>query len=147
MRIPHDMLVLVTDGRKMLLFRNAGGAETLALEALEKAVDENPPDREQKSDRPGRTAMMGAASRRSAYAESDFHDREEKAFARRAVEALEGQLERGAFERVLIVADPRTLGEMRGHYGKALLERLAGEVAKDLVKHPVGEIERILLNS
>ena len=52
---------------------------------------------------------------------------------------------RNEFESLVIVAPPRTLGELRKHYHKEVQKRLAGEVAKDLTGHPVAEIEKILL--
>ncbi len=45
---------------------------------------------------------------------------------------------------MIIVAPPRTLGELRKHYHKEVEKRLAGEIAKDLTGHPVPEIEKII---
>jgi protein required for attachment to host cells len=50
----------------------------------------------------------------------------------------------GELERLVVVAAPRTLGVLRDHYSPALKKAVTAEVAKDLVKHPVAEIERIL---
>jgi len=41
----------------------------------------------------------------------------------------------------LVIADPRTLGEMRRHYQPALSAKLVGEIAKDFVKHSVTSIK------
>ena len=54
MRIPHDALIVVADGRKMLLLRNEGDAERLNLQVEHKDIHENPKDRDQKSDAAGR---------------------------------------------------------------------------------------------
>jgi protein required for attachment to host cells len=51
---------------------------------------------------------------------------------------------RGDFESLIIVAPPKTLGELRKHYHKEVERRLTGEIAKDLTGHPVEEIEKIL---
>ena len=51
---------------------------------------------------------------------------------------------RNEFESLIIVAPPKTLGELRKHYHKEVEKRLAGEIAKDLTGHPVPEIEKIL---
>jgi protein required for attachment to host cells len=135
---------LVTDGRKMLLFRNEGDADYPNFQAVAKEEDDNPPDRFQKSDAPGRTTSAGGDHRRSAYDEGDYHRREEERFVIETMELVNRRMEDGLFDRLLVVADPRTLGTLRSHYGRGLEERLIGEVAKDLVKHPVAEIERIL---
>ncbi len=48
------------------------------------------------------------------------------------------------FEALIIVAPPKTLGELRKHYHKEVSDRLTGELAKDLTGHPVPDIERAL---
>jgi protein required for attachment to host cells len=48
---------------------------------------------------------------------------------------------------LIIVAPPRTLGELRKYYHDELNRRLAGEVPKNLTNVPVNEIERILQDS
>jgi protein required for attachment to host cells len=45
---------------------------------------------------------------------------------------------------LIVVAPPRTLGLLRKHYHKAVKEKIVAEIGKDLVKHPVAEIERII---
>lgn len=144
MRIPNRAGILVTDGRKMLLLRNEGDADYPDFRAVAKEEDSNPPDRDQKADAPGRTTSAGEDHRRSAYEEGDRHRRGEARFAIETMELVNRRLGDGSFDQLVVVADPRTLGELRGHYGRGLEERLIGEVAKDLVKHPVAEIERIL---
>jgi protein required for attachment to host cells len=49
-----------------------------------------------------------------------------------------------AFDKLIVVAPPKTLGELRKHYHKEVEARIAGEVAKDLTNMPVAEIEKIL---
>ncbi len=147
MLLKHDVNVLVTDGRKMLLFQNVGDADQPHLEAVTVREQSNPADREYKSDAPGRTfssSQHGAG--RSAYSETDYHDLEEDLFARRTAELLKARAARGDLQSLVIVADPRTLGELRKHYDTRILDCLVGEVAADLVKHPVSAIEKILLN-
>ncbi|WFP66183.1 host attachment protein [Mesorhizobium sp. WSM4904] len=40
-----------------------------------------------------------------------------------------------------MIADPRTLGEMRRHYQPSLNAKLVGEIGKDFVKHSVESIK------
>ena len=47
MRIDHDALVLVADGRKMLMLRNEGDAEYPNLQVEKVDEIDNPPTREQ----------------------------------------------------------------------------------------------------
>ena len=51
---------------------------------------------------------------------------------------------RNDYDRLIVIAPPRTLGELRKHYHKEVEKRLVAEVPKDLVNVPVAEIEAIL---
>ncbi|MGE5721998.1 MAG: host attachment family protein [Sphingomonadales bacterium] len=145
MHIRNNCCVLVTDGRKSLFFRNEGDARFPNLKALRKWEDENPADRDQKSDAPGRSfASPGGGGRRSAFTESDFHEVEESRFAARIADFLREQALAGGFDELIVVAPPRTLGELRKHYHREVERRVTAEIAKDLVKHPVSEIERLI---
>jgi protein required for attachment to host cells len=156
MQIPHNAYVLVADGSKMLFFRNEGDADYLKLEVEAEREEENPKDSDQGRSEPGRTfssnrgdprtggygSTVGAA--RSAYSETDFHQLQKDNFAHEAAEMLKEKALANAFEKLIVVAPPRTLGELRKHYHKEVEARIAGEVAKDLTNMPVSEIEKVL---
>jgi len=140
MRIPHDAVVLVADGRKSLFFRNEGDALFPKLVVEDKSFRPNPAHHEQASDAAGR-AMN---TRGSSMTEVDFHAQEEARFAADVAEALKARALAGAFESLIVVAPPTTLGELRKHCHKEVARRIAAEVAKDLVNLPVDQIERVL---
>ena len=144
MQIPHNAIVVVADGKKMLFFRNEGDSEFPKLEIEGKRVQEDLSDQEMSTDKAGRTFDASGGAGRSAYEETDFHQLEEDRFAAEAAEMLKQRALRNEFESVIIVAPPRTLGELRKHYHKEVEKRLAGEIAKDLTGHPVPEIEKII---
>jgi len=143
MQIPHDSFVLVADGKKSLFFRNEGDAEfpNLIVEREDSHPDRK--DREIKSDQPGR-AFSSVGSGRSALEEPDFHQQEEDRFAAAIAEMLEARALHNDYDSLVVVAPPRTLGELRKHYHKEVERRLLAEVPKDLVNVPVAEIEKIL---
>lgn len=143
MRVPHNSFIVVADGEKMLLFRNDGDADYPKLEVERKRQSENPPNRDIKTDSPGR-AFSSVGAGRSAMAEADFHQIEEDRFAAETAELLRKRALQNDFESLIVIAPPRTLGELRKHYHKEVEKRLAGEIAKDLTGHPVSEIEKIL---
>ena len=144
MQVPHNSFVVVADGKKMLFFRNEGDSEFPKLEVERKRETADAPDRDQKTDAPGRAFDSSGGAGRSAYQEVDFHQLEEERFAAETAEMLRKRALSNDFESLIIVAPPKTLGELRKHYHKEVEKRLAGEVAKDLTGHPVPEIERIL---
>ena len=146
MWIDHDAMVLVADGRKMLFFRNKGDRMAPNLEAETVKVQENPYDRDQASDAPGR-AFNSVGSHRSAMQQTDFHEQEEARFAVEATELLKRRALANDFDKLIIVAPPTALGEMRKRYHKEVQSRLVGEIAKDLANHPVPEIEKIIAQS
>jgi len=143
-KIAHNTFVVVADGQKMLLLRNEGDEEHPKLEVVRLRELDNPPTREQGSDAPGRS-FSTAGTARSGYQETDFHQMEEDRFAIETAELLNKQALANRFDRLIVVAPPRTLGELRKHYHKEVEARLVGEIAKDLTGHPIDRIEQLVM--
>lgn len=144
MLLPHNSVVLVADGRKMLWLRNVGDALAPQLEVETAAEQPDRPTREIRSDAPGR-AMSSVGSARSAIDETDFHQQEEDRFAADAAKMLNQRALDGDFDALFVVAPPRTLGELRKQYHKEVAVRLKAELPRDLTGHPVDAISRILV--
>lgn len=143
MFVHHKALVLVADGHKFLLLRNRGNFQAPELVVEASGEMDNPPTHEQGTDQPGRRA----ASRdgvRSAMETTDFHQLEEDRFASDIAGLLEGWTRTGDMEKLIVVAPPHMLAELRRHYSQAVIDCLVAEIDKDLTKHPVKEITRIL---
>jgi len=143
--IPHDAFVFVGDGRKALFLRNAGDAKFPNLVTERVLVDDNPPTREQGSDKPGRGFAAAHAARRSAMEPTDWHEIEEHRFAHRVSGALEALVRRLDAPALVVVAPPRALADLRKALHDDVKARLIGEIDKDLTKHPVWEIERLIV--
>ncbi len=146
MLLPHNAFVVVADGRKMLFLRNEGDATHPNLQVERKRVQENPANGAQKTDAPGRS-FQSVGARRSAYEETDFHQLEEDRFAAETAELLRKRALENDFESLIVIAPPRTLGELRKHYHKEVENRLAGEIDKDLTRHTIPEIEQALIGA
>jgi protein required for attachment to host cells len=142
MRVSHNSFVVVADGRKMLFFRNEGDATNLNLTVVHAEEQSNPADRDQKTDQAGRAPSSGGNP--ATMGEVDFHQQEEDRFAVETAKLLRKRAQNGDFEKLIVIAPPRTLGELRKHYHKEVSDRIEGELAKDLTGHPVAEIEKIL---
>lgn len=144
--LKHDTWVLVADGEKALFLRNIGDATYPNLEVVRELHEENPPTREQGSDRPGRLADPGAGgAHRSAVADTDWHRIAKDRFAAEIAERLYKMAHRGDFERLVLSAPPVVLGEIRKSLHKEVAERIVAEIPKTLTGHPVSEIETILM--
>ncbi|WP_265515995.1 host attachment family protein [Nitratireductor luteus] len=143
-RLRHNIWVLVADGEKALFLRNEGGVNYPNLEVVREMHDDNPPTREQGTDKPGRL-HDSSNHHRSAVQETDWHRVEKERFA----EEIAGQLYKlahaGKFDRLVLVAPPMVLGELRKSLHKEVEERIVGEVAKTLTNHTVSDIEKVLL--
>lgn len=133
----------VADGTKALLLLNEGTDARPCLSVLAKSELENPPTREQGSDRPGRMADRGPGQR-SALEVTDWHEFEETRFVREFAGRLNRAALRNRFERLILVAPPKVLGALRPALSPAVSERVAAEIPSDLTKHPVSEIERLI---
>ncbi|NKB26651.1 MAG: hypothetical protein GKR99_03415 [Rhodobacteraceae bacterium] len=91
------------------------------------------------SDQPGVTHSP-AGSARSAMDKNSPKRLAESLFARQLAEALERDHAKGRFARLILVAAPHMLGELRAAMPQALVDLIAGEVDKDLTQVPVREL-------
>lgn len=136
-----NRLVLVCDGAKALLLSDAGIAPEPRLTVLETLAEPHPGTIDLGTDRPGRVhESMGTS--RSAVEQPDLHAEAEAAFLGRVAVRLGELVAAGTAHSILIVAPPRALGTLREALSPQVKACVSGEIAKDLVKLPVGEIER-----
>ncbi|WP_174298657.1 host attachment family protein [Sphingomonas bacterium] len=149
MQVAYKAVVLVADGRKLLFLRNQGDAAHPDLQVETAQEHPNPKDGDQASDAAGRASPGGgggggSAGTGSSVSATDFHQLEEDRFAAQAAEMLKRRVLAHDFEELIVVAPPRTLGELRKHYHVEVSRRLIGELAKDLTGHSIVDIERAL---
>lgn len=146
MHVPHKSVVLVADGRKLLFLRNEGDDVHPNLTVEHARELENPATRDQATDAAGQSSSPQGAAR-SSVEPTDFHQIEEDRFAADAALLLKQRALAQDYESLIVVAPPKTLGEMRKHYHKEVSDRLKGELSKDLTGHPIPDIERALLDA
>lgn len=125
MKLSNGALVAVVDGEKLALFKNTHGHE-IRLTALETP---------EIGDR-----VSGSAGRRSSEANPDNDTQAEDGFAMGVAEVLNKWSLTNKIEELLVIAAPKTLGELRKHWHKELQGKLAGEIAKDLTGHSTDQI-------
>ena len=142
-RIGNRYWVVVCDGRKALIFENAGDADLLNLITKETRVAENPPTHAQGTERPGRV-HQSVGSERSAVEQTDWHDQAERAFLRDLATRLDHAVVSGETKAIVLVAPPRAMGALRPDLSPAVNAALKGEITKDYVGQPVSEIEKHL---
>jgi protein required for attachment to host cells len=144
LKLQHDSWVVVADGEKALFLRNEGDAKFPNLEVFRHIHEENPPTRNQGTDRPGRMNDGAGGAHRSAVQETDWHRVEKERFAKDIAERLYKAAHRGDYQRLVIVAPPLVMGEMRKEMHKEVTDRVVAEIPKTLTNHTIDEIERLL---
>lgn len=139
MEIPHKTHILVMDGGKMLLFKNDGGAAAPKLTLVMHREHDSAATHEQGSSGPG-TSFESVGSARSSYEQTDFHQLDEDKFAAEAADMLKREVLEHKIDALIIVAAPRTLGELRKHFHSEVEKRVIGQIAKDVAGRPTDEI-------
>jgi len=143
MGLPRGAWVVVADAEKALFFENVGEEDHPHLQIRRKEEHENPPTREQGTDRPGRFNDPGPGQK-GAYAETDWHRLEKDRFAQDLAAELYARAHRGRFDRLVIVASHDVLGKLRQELHKEVADRVIATIAKTLTHEPVDALERRL---
>lgn len=132
--------ILVADGARARILEQVGpGGDLHPLEGA-KFSTASKPSRELGTDRPGRVRESVGHQRHAIEPRYDPHRGLETLFAHQLADILSIRLREGLFDRLIIVAPPVMLGDLRSALAKPLQEALIGEIAKDLTKTPNGEI-------
>lgn len=132
MKCPHNAHIALVDGERFVVLRNTG---QIFEPKLEKVAE---PDIE------GTNFSAGVKHQDPTGQRKGNTDLNELAHATAAAEWLNSQALADEFEDLIVIADPKTLGEMRRHYHKELENRLAGELAKTLTSEPIDQIEKAI---
>lgn len=138
MLLPHGTVFAIVDGEKFELYRNTG------MEAEPRLTVIKVPDLEA-------TNYSAAAkdhdkiSRFQVGAPKDRLDKmEEAAHVTAVAQWLNAQVLNHEIDKLVVIADPKSLGQMRRHYHKELEGVLVAEVPKHLNGRPAQEIVRVL---
>ena len=125
MKLPQGALVAVVDGEKLALFENTGQQEVKLTPRPTPTI----------ADR-----ASGAAGRGSSEANPDNDTQAEDGFAMGVAEMLNKWVLTNKVEHLLVIAAPKTLGQLRKGWHKETQAKLVGEIAKDLTGHSTDQI-------
>jgi protein required for attachment to host cells len=149
MPLANLALVLVTDGRKTLFFRNHGDINQIDLRTEAHDEREDLKDREIKRDAPGTAATGfsgGGDTHRPAMGETDFHQQEEDLWVKEAAEQLKKRALQNDFEQLVIVAPPKALGVLRKELHKEVERRVLCTINKEMTGRPIPDIEALIVS-
>ena len=143
MPLPHNALILVADGRKMLFFRNHGDENQIDLRTESHGARQDRKDRYFHTNAPG-TARQSFGSNRPTYEETDFHQLEEDRWIKDAADELKKRVLRSDFEALAIVAPPKALGVLKKNLHKEVERRIVCTINKEMSGRPIPDIEALL---
>ena len=132
MKCPHKAHIALVDGARFVLLRNDGQIfEPKLAKVAEPSLD------------PTNYSAGVKHQDRSGQIKGNT-DLDELAHAAAAADWLNAKAIAGEMNDLVVIADPKTLGEMRRHYHKELEKRLVGEIDKALTGEPIDRIEKAI---
>lgn len=138
MLLPHGTVFAIVDGENFELYRNSG------VEADPKLTAIDAPDLEATNFSAGFRRQDGPTRHQARTGDGSRDALDESAHVTAVANWLNSQVLAKEIAQLVVVADPRSLGEMRRHYHKELQGVLIGEVPKTLTGRPPAEIVRVL---
>jgi len=136
--------VVVADGERARFLMGSGALTALDSAPVPEMQNDNPPTHEQGTDRPGRTHESAAGGhtglRHAMTPRVDWHKFEKEKFAHAVAEIVNRAASEKSFDRLVLVAPPETLGNLRAALSKPAAQAVSQEFAKDLTKMTVAEV-------
>ena len=127
--IPQGTVVLVADGGKATLYRSRGAGNEISLSqerqmSPKDLADDGPSGSRPEDQTPQQT--------------------DEATFAKQLAKALSAMKQSGAFEHLVLIADPQTLGQIRDAMDKSVGSSIVRSLSKDLTNHSAQDIAAAL---
>jgi len=132
MDIPEGAHVAVVDGERFIWLRNKGDVAHPQLDLIGTA-DLDPTNR-----------SSGKMRHSITSGQHSGNDLDEAAHVAAAADWINHQVLTNKVDNLIIVADKRSLGEIRRHYHGELEKCLLGEVGKALTNHSIDDIEQAI---
>jgi protein required for attachment to host cells len=137
--VNKDTWIVVADGARARIFELRDKEPYLVPALDHDLVATRLTDRDLESDRPGRTTIRGTGMSHGMRQELDKHRLAQLELAREVAKTLEAKRIAG-LGRIVLVAPPRALGDLREACSSDVRALVTNEVAKDLSKLAVHEL-------
>ena len=135
MKLPHNAHVAIVDGERFLLMKNTGQPFEPKLEMVEE------PDLDPTN------FSAGVKHQDDMGQQTTSTQLDELAHGAAVAEWLNAKAIAGDIGEVMVVADPKTLGEMRRHYHSELEKRVVGEIDKTVTGESSDRIAKIIADA
>ena len=134
---PTRTWILICDAARARTFLNLGPNTGLELIGGMTMETEHHRAREIGADKPGRSFESVGMARHAISPRSDPERLEEQRFAASLVSRLDKEAEHASFDKLVLVAPPTMLGDLRAALTPRLAQRVVATLDKDLTKFPV----------
>ncbi|MFA5949678.1 MAG: host attachment protein [Hyphomicrobium sp.] len=132
--------ILIADGSRARILEQRGPETKVRPVEGEKYETESKPSRELGSDRPGRVVESVGHQHHAVEPKYDLHRGLETMFANQLADILSHRLREGLYDRLIMIAPPAMLGDLRKSIPRPVQEVVVAELAKDLTKIPNDEL-------
>ncbi|MBM3566223.1 MAG: host attachment protein [Alphaproteobacteria bacterium] len=132
--------ILVADGARALVVVNDGPGKGLKTVPGREIKIDLPPTREIGTGKPGRVQESVGGARHAIVPHADWHEQRKQDFARAVAKKMDADAARGRFDRLILVAPPAALGNIRAALKPATRKLVAAEINKDLTHLPVDQL-------
>ena len=137
--------ILVADGARARLYVNNGvGKGMQPVSGATHKADLHHHDRDILTDKPGRAFNSVGEGRSAMEPQTEWHRFEKHKFAREMARVLDAAAANKAFDRLILIAPPATLGDLRTELSDATRKMVTAELPKDLTRHSEQELPQHL---
>jgi len=134
--------ILIADGGKARVLVSEGRGSKLTEYVKMRLNADDLPEAHVETERPGRVHESAGPARHAIEPRMPHKRQIETDFARHVARQLEQELSN--FDRLVIVAAPKTLGDLRQFISAAVEKKLEATVSKDLTNTPDQDIPGLL---
>jgi protein required for attachment to host cells len=134
MKQPRICYVVADGGRARFVERDEAGAYRTVSSFV--AADMHKRSSDLGRDRPARVNESANSARHAVEPRRDLHEAAKEDFIAIVAEEIEAEHGRDRFDRLVLVAPPGVLTELKQKLSKPLAQIVAGDLQKDLTKVP-----------
>ena len=134
MKLPKTLYVIADGGRAHFVARGEEGDFHTIASFVSSEIHERSHDLG--TDRPARVKESATAVRHALQPRRDQHSAAKEDFVKHVAGEIDGEQERGRFDKLVLVAPPRVLTELKEKLSKAMTKLVADGLQKDLTKVP-----------
>ncbi len=138
MKQPKILYVIADGGRARFVARGEEGDFHTIASFVSSDIHERSHDLG--TDRPTRVHESANTARHAAQPRRDLHSAAKEDFVKQIAGEIDGEQERGRFEKLVLVAPPRVLTELKEKLSKNMARLVADGLQKDLTKVPDHEL-------